>query len=66
MQATDNRDVLLERMDKAFALFPEEAEKLSVLLAASSWTSYTTSSDSGQRKLLPTSDIGRTNMNCFG
>jgi hypothetical protein len=44
MQFTDNRVVLLERMDKAFGLFSQEAEKLSVLLAAkrdpSSWTSY--------------------------
>ena len=35
---------LLERMDKAFGVFSQEAEKLSVLLAAtrdpSSWTSY--------------------------
>jgi hypothetical protein len=35
---------LLERMDKAFGVFSVEAEKLSVLLAAtrdpSSWTSY--------------------------
>jgi hypothetical protein len=35
---------LLERMDKAFGVFSMEAEKLSVLLAAtrdpSSWTSY--------------------------
>jgi hypothetical protein len=44
MQVTDNREILLERMDKAFGLFSQEAEKLSVLLAAkrdsSSWTSY--------------------------
>lgn len=44
MQVPDNREVLLEEMDKAFGLFSQEAEKLSVLLAAkrdpSSWTSY--------------------------
>jgi hypothetical protein len=44
MQVTDNREVLVERMDKAFGLFFQEAEKLSMLLAAkrdpSSWTSY--------------------------
>jgi hypothetical protein len=44
MQVTDNREVLLERMDKAFGLFFQEAETLSMLLAAkrdlSSWTSY--------------------------
>jgi hypothetical protein len=44
MPVTDNREVLLERMDKAFGLFSQEAETLSMLLAAkrdpSSWTSY--------------------------
>jgi hypothetical protein len=44
MQATDNREALLESMDRAFGLFSQEAEKLSVLLATkrdpSSWTSY--------------------------
>ena len=44
MQYPDNAEILLERMDKAFGLFSQEAEKLSVLLAAkrdpSSWTSY--------------------------
>ncbi len=44
MQYPDNREILLERMDKAFGLFYQEAEKLSLLLAAkrdpSSWTSY--------------------------
>jgi hypothetical protein len=44
MQVADTREILLERMDKAFGLFSQEAEKLSVLLAAKrdpfSWTSY--------------------------
>src|SRR5579862_5165582 len=44
MPFSDNQKILLERMDKAFGLFSQEAEKLSVLLAAkrdpSSWTSY--------------------------
>jgi hypothetical protein len=39
-----NRRILLERMDKAFGIFSQESEKLSVLLAAepdpSSWTLY--------------------------
>ncbi len=44
MQYQDNQNVLLERMDKAFGRFYQEAEKLSSLLATkrdpSSWTSY--------------------------
>jgi hypothetical protein len=44
MQFSDNRQILLGRMDKAFGIYSQEAEKLSVLLAAtrdpSSWTSY--------------------------
>jgi hypothetical protein len=44
MQFSDNQELLLERMDKAFGLFYQEAEKLSLLLTAkrdpSSWTSY--------------------------
>lgn len=44
MQFPDNRETLLQRMDAAFALFSQEAEKLGVLLAvkrdASSGTSY--------------------------
>lgn len=41
---SENRRILLARMDKAFSDYSHEAEKLSVLLAAttdsSSWTSY--------------------------
>jgi hypothetical protein len=41
---SENRRILLARMDKAFGDYSYEAEKLSVLLAAttdsSSWTSY--------------------------
>jgi len=44
MQYPDSRKTLLERMDKAFSLFSQEADKLSVLLAATpdpySWTLY--------------------------
>lgn len=44
LQVTGDREVLLERMDQAFGLFFQEAEKLSVLLLAkrdpTSWTSY--------------------------
>jgi hypothetical protein len=44
MQYPRNQEILLERMDKAFGHFSEEADKLSVLLAAKrdpfSWTSY--------------------------
>ena len=45
MQHSENQQrFLLERMDQAFGLFSHEAEKLSVLLAAtrdpSSWSSY--------------------------
>ena len=44
MQYSNNRKILLDRMDKAFGLFSQEAEKLSVLLASnpdpSSWTLY--------------------------
>ena len=67
MQFTDNRVVLLERMDKARDLFFQEVEKLSVLLAAkrdpSSWTSY--HDLLRQRKMLPTSDTKKSNVNCF-
>ena len=44
MEYSENRRILLERMDKAFGSYSYEAEKLSVLLAEtrdpSSWTSY--------------------------
>jgi hypothetical protein len=45
VQHSENQQrFLLERMDQAFGLFSHEAEKLSVLLAAtrdpSSWSSY--------------------------
>ena len=44
MEYAENRRILLERMDKAFGDYCNEAEKLSVLLAAtrdpSSWSSY--------------------------
>ena len=43
-QYSNNQKILLDRMDKAFGLFSQEAEKLSVLLASnsdpSSWTLY--------------------------
>lgn len=41
---SENRRILLARMDRAFSNYSQEAEKLSVLLAAttdpSSWSSY--------------------------
>ena len=44
IQFSENRRILLLRMDKAFAVYSQEAEKLSVMLAATtdpaSWTSY--------------------------
>lgn len=44
IQYSENRRILLARMDKAFGIYSQEAEKLSVLLAAAtdphSWTSY--------------------------
>lgn len=44
MQYSNNRKILLDRMDKAFAVYSQEAEKLSVLLASNpdppSWTLY--------------------------
>jgi hypothetical protein len=44
IEYSENRRILLARMDKAFGIYSQEAEKLSVLLAAttdpSSWTSY--------------------------
>jgi len=44
MHDLGNRKILLERMDRAFSDYSQEAEKLSVLLAeptdSSSWTAY--------------------------
>jgi hypothetical protein len=44
MQYSQNRKILLARMDKAFGDYSQEAEKLSVLLAetrdTSSWSLY--------------------------